>query len=131
MSPLALLTIFRALLEREQARKLARKLAPPGERLIPSFSAGGDRDRWYSLAGCLHLEARGDVIVKRNRRGMVLAILFRHERGGNPLKATLQPGQRYSFQDRVADSHVWQHKNSILENEETHFQRAALDVATH
>lgn len=123
----SVLTLFCALVARGVRNLPVLPVAVPARRapwrqLIPSFGPDGQRDRWYSLAACLHYEAIQKATLKRNRRGVILAMLFREEGGRSSLVSTMHPGQRYSF---LGECRVWQH--SEIDTCAADFQRAALD----
>jgi hypothetical protein len=51
--------------------------------------------------------------VKRNPKGKVLCANFRPVEGANPLRATCNMGQRYSYQERVGDYRAWRHAKQL------------------
>jgi len=101
----------------------------PKPPLVPSFAPSGDRDRWYSVEACLHYESISKAVLKRNRKGTILAMLFRDDAASHPLRATMKPGQRYSFLGHIGDSRLWQHSRITIDGNAADFQRSCLDVS--
>ena len=99
----------------------------PERRTVPAFSSDGQRRlRRYSERAAEHLEGLSLVTVKRNRRGLILAIHFRDKFGGSPLRATAKAGQRYSFQERISERHrAWAHAE--IKGDVTYFVQVLID----
>jgi hypothetical protein len=107
----------------------------PAEAKIPAYSYAGDRERcgsrlrFYSRAAAEHLVSLSKVVARRNRRGALVAIVFRNELGGDPMLRPLKPGQKYSIYQRIGESHAW--SLVPLNGPRADFQIVVSDVSTH
>lgn len=84
---------------------------------VPAFSYDGLRRlRRYSRAAAQHLEGLSLVTVRRNKRGVILAIHFRDKTGASPLRTSHGLyGQRFSFNERLSPLHrTWKHADKLL-----------------
>lgn len=71
--------------------------------LIPAFGYDGARVRYYRLSEAEWLVGQSRAVPRRNKRGELLAIVFRSKVGGDPMLRTMRPGQKYSFLEHVGD----------------------------
>lgn len=89
------------------------------EKRIPTYQADGTtrlhgvRFRDYSLAMVERLLTDSKVVVRRNRKGQIVAAQYRAESGANPLRATALTGTRYSFLEQIYEVRVWSHRRLI------------------
>ena len=82
------------------------------EQRIRWFSADGRPLRSYSRERLEFLAAHDRVVLIRNRKGRITSAHFR-EAGSSPIQAHAHMGQRYSFEQRVGDARLWQHKRLL------------------
>jgi hypothetical protein len=94
---------------------------------IPTWRADGSRFRDFSLEAIEHLERLSKVVVKRSRRGKVLAAHFRPTDGSNPLRATATLGQRYHVLEHAGNYRLWQHRRLIPSQDLEQLLGVALD----
>lgn len=69
--------------------------------------------RDYSLAAIKRLLALSKIVVRKNRRGEIVAAQYRPECGANPLRLTAFCGTRYSFLERIHESRLWSHRRLL------------------
>jgi len=81
--------------------------------MIPTFAADGRRLRNRSLQSVENLLALSMVVVRRGRRGQILAAQFRPLSGANPLRHSALSGTRYSFHGQGAMRMVWSHRDHM------------------
>jgi hypothetical protein len=86
------------------------------EKEIPTYEADGVRRRGYSLAAIERCLALGKVVVKRGRKGKILAAVFL---GGKHWRQKFPAifGTGFTFREPVNDSFIFQHKKTKLNHE--------------
>ena len=85
-------------------------LCKNGVRTIPTFTADGRRFCNYTVDTVEELLRSNRIVVQRNRRGAVLAGVFRQPDGGTPVLKLPHTGTASSIWKRVGSVRLWQHK---------------------
>ena len=81
---------------------------------MATYSAEGKRMRDYSLAALLRLAGLRKVYFTFGSRGRLLHATFLPHDGSRLLKRTAYKGQKYSYSERVGDTHrAWKHADML------------------
>jgi hypothetical protein len=101
-------------------------IMPAQRAFVRAFSSDGRRLRSFSVERAEYLESLSLATLRRNRKGRILALHFRDRDGGHALRGTVQPGQRYSFEEPIGASLQW--TLAPLDGERDDYQRVVLET---
>jgi hypothetical protein len=91
--------------------RAAKAAEPP---LIRTYAANGRRLSDSSPERAERLIELGKVVARRDRRGRIRLIQFKHDCGAYPLQATAHMGTRYSYEEPLPSGHyAWKHRELV------------------
>ena len=81
--------------------------------MVPTYAANGRRLFDHTVAAIERLLVLSRVVVKKSRKGKILAATYRPLSGASPIAKTAHRGTRYSYWAHINEVHVWTHRRMI------------------